>query len=66
VAAVEERAAVDGDKLMGFVLRAVDEIGATLNTALVVMGDRLGFYRALADAGPLSGLARPSVTSASG
>jgi SAM-dependent methyltransferase len=39
---------------MGFVLRAVDEIGATLNTALVVMGDRLGFYRALAGAGPLT------------
>ena len=28
MAAVEERAAVDGDKLMGFVFRAVDEIGA--------------------------------------
>jgi hypothetical protein len=28
------------DKLMGFVFRAVDEVGATLNTALVVMGVR--------------------------
>jgi 2-polyprenyl-3-methyl-5-hydroxy-6-metoxy-1,4-benzoquinol methylase len=45
---------IDGDKLMQFVFRAVDEVGATLNTALVVMGDRLGFYRALAGAGPLS------------
>jgi hypothetical protein len=54
MAAVEQQAAVDGDKLMGFVFRAVDEIGATLNTALVVMGDRLGFYRALAGAGPLT------------
>ncbi len=45
---------VDGDKLMQFVFRAVDEVGATLNTALVVMGDRLGLYRALAEAGPLS------------
>ncbi len=45
---------VDGDKLMQFVFRAVDEVGATLNTALVVMGDRLGLYRALAGAGPLS------------
>jgi SAM-dependent methyltransferase len=41
---------VDGDRLMAFVFRAVGEIGATLNTALVVMGDRLGFYRALAGA----------------
>jgi SAM-dependent methyltransferase len=51
---IEERPAVDGDKLMGFVFRAVGEVGATLNTALVVMGDRLGFYRALADVGPLT------------
>jgi hypothetical protein len=42
------------DKLMGFVFKAVDEVGATLNTALVVMGDRLGLYRALAGAGPLT------------
>ncbi len=46
--------AIDQDKLMGFVFRAVDEVGATLNTALVVMGERLGLYRALADAGPLT------------
>jgi 2-polyprenyl-3-methyl-5-hydroxy-6-metoxy-1,4-benzoquinol methylase len=45
---------LDEDKLMGFVFRAVDEVGATLNTALVVMGDRLGLYRALAGAGPLT------------
>ena len=43
---------VDGDKLMAFVFRAVDEVGATLNAALVVMGDKLGLYRALADGGP--------------
>jgi 2-polyprenyl-3-methyl-5-hydroxy-6-metoxy-1,4-benzoquinol methylase len=45
---------VDGDKLMQFVFRAVDEVGATLNSALVVMGDRLGLYRALAGTGGLS------------
>ena len=43
---------VDPDKVMSFVFRAVDEIGATLNTALVVMGDKLGYYRAMADLGP--------------
>jgi SAM-dependent methyltransferase len=48
----EEPVTVDPDKVMAFVFRAVDEIGATLNCALVVMGDRLGYYRALADAGP--------------
>ena len=44
---------IDGDRLMSFVFRAVDEVGATLNAALVVLGDRLGWYRALA-AGPLT------------
>jgi SAM-dependent methyltransferase len=47
-------AQVDPEKLMGFVGRAVDEVGASLNTALVVMGDKLGLYRAMAGAGPLS------------
>ncbi len=41
---------LDVDKLMSFVFRAVDEVGATLNAALVVMGDKLGYYRALAQA----------------
>jgi SAM-dependent methyltransferase len=45
---------VDMDKLMSFVFRAVDEVGATLNTALVVMGDKLGLYRALAAGGALT------------
>jgi SAM-dependent methyltransferase len=52
MATVEEQ--LDVDKLMQFVFRAVDEVGATLNTALVVMGDRLGLYRALNGAGPLT------------
>jgi SAM-dependent methyltransferase len=54
VTTTEQAVQIDGDKLMQFVFRAVDEVGATLNTALVVMGDRLGLYRAMAGAGPLS------------
>src|SRR3982750_2772559 len=49
-----EQQPVDVDKLMAFVFRAVDEVGATLNAALVVMGDKLGLYRAMAGAGPLT------------
>ena len=44
---------IDPDKLMAFVFRAVDEVGAALNAALVVMGDQLGYYRALAEHGPI-------------
>ena len=54
MSAVEQAVEVDGDKLMQFVFRAVDEVGATLNAALVVMGDRLGLYRGLAGAGGLT------------
>src|SRR5436309_139637 len=54
MATTDEAVAVDGDKLMQFVFRAVDEVGATLNAALVVMGDKLGLYRALAGAGPIT------------
>jgi 2-polyprenyl-3-methyl-5-hydroxy-6-metoxy-1,4-benzoquinol methylase len=50
----EQAPQIDEAKLMQFVFRAVDEVGATLNTALVVMGDKLGLYKALAGAGPLT------------
>jgi 2-polyprenyl-3-methyl-5-hydroxy-6-metoxy-1,4-benzoquinol methylase len=43
---------VDPERLMAFVFKAVEEVGAVLNGALVVMGDRLGYYRALAEFGP--------------
>jgi SAM-dependent methyltransferase len=52
MATIEQQ--LDVEKLQQFVFRAVDEVGATLNTALVVMGDKLGLYRALAGAGPLT------------
>ena len=51
MATVQEPVEVDGQKLEQFVFRAVEEVGATLNSALVVMGDKLGLYRALAGAG---------------
>lgn len=47
----EPAAEVDPDKVMQFVFRAVDEAGATLNAALVVLGDKLGYYRVLAAEG---------------
>src|SRR5207342_2233654 len=52
--ATVEQTPLDMEKLEAFVFRAVDEVGSTLNTALVVMGDRLGLYKALAGAGPLT------------
>jgi 2-polyprenyl-3-methyl-5-hydroxy-6-metoxy-1,4-benzoquinol methylase len=54
VSTIEQPVELDGEKLMQFVFRAVDEVGATLNSALVVWGDKLGLYRALAGSGGLS------------
>jgi SAM-dependent methyltransferase len=54
VSTIEQAVEIDGDKLHQFVLRAVGEVGATLNAALVVMGDKLGLYRALAAGGAMS------------
>jgi len=47
-------AEIDMARLEAFVGRAIGEVGAALNCALVVMGDKLGYYRALAERGPLT------------
>jgi ubiquinone/menaquinone biosynthesis C-methylase UbiE len=41
--------AIDEDKLTGFLHRFVDDLGATVAAGNVVVGDRLGLYRALAE-----------------
>lgn len=45
---------VDEQKLGAFVGQVVTECAAALSVSLVVIGDRLGLYRALAESGPLS------------
>ncbi len=45
---------IDEGKLERFIGSVVGDLGATLNTALIRIGDKLGLYRAMADAGPLS------------
>jgi 2-polyprenyl-3-methyl-5-hydroxy-6-metoxy-1,4-benzoquinol methylase len=44
--------ALDMDKLNAFLGRAVVDFGATTNSALVRIGDRLGLYKGLASGGP--------------
>jgi SAM-dependent methyltransferase len=41
-------------KAQAFLGKVVDDWGATVGSALVVIGDKLGLYDALADAGPLT------------
>ena len=45
---------MDEEKLQQFVGKALGEMGAGMNVALVVIGDKLGLYQAMAGAGPLT------------
>ena len=45
---------IDQGKLDKFLGQAVGEMGAAMNAALVLVGDKLGLYKAMAGAGPLT------------
>ena len=44
--------AADPDKLQAFVGKMAGDMGAAMSASLVVLGDRLGLYKAMARAGP--------------
>ena len=46
----------DPDKLQAFMGKMVGDMSAAISGALVVLGDKLGLYRALAEIGPASSL----------
>ena len=45
---------IDQAKLERFMGQAVGELGAAMNAALVILGERLGLYKAMAGAGPMT------------
>ena len=45
---------LDQIKLHEFVMKAVGEMGAAMNAALIVIGDKLGLYKAMSGAGPMT------------
>jgi SAM-dependent methyltransferase len=49
-----QTAAINEDKLNAFMGQVVGELGATVNAGLIVIGDRLGLYKAMAQAGPIT------------
>ena len=49
-----QQVALDEAKVQAFLGKAVTDCGATLSSALVVIGDRLGLYKAMRGAGPLT------------
>src|ERR1700686_5253180 len=55
-------AALDTEKLNAFAGKAIGDIAAAASAALVIIGDRLGLYRALAESGPLTSAALATKT----
>jgi SAM-dependent methyltransferase len=45
---------IDQTKLEKFMGQALGELGAGMNAALVIIGDKLGLYKAMAGAGPMT------------
>ncbi|HZT08374.1 MAG TPA: class I SAM-dependent methyltransferase [Chloroflexota bacterium] len=55
-------ASIDQGKLQQLLGQAVNDLGALLSGTLVVVGDKLGLYRALKDLGPLTSAALAEAT----
>ncbi len=49
-----QTAIIDENKLNAFLGQLVGELGATVNAGLIVLGDRLGLYKAMAQSGPIT------------
>jgi len=45
---------IDESKLNAFLGQAISEMGAAMNAALIILGDKLGLYKSMAGAGPLT------------
>jgi len=54
MAATLQTPAFDEAKLNAFMGRAVQDMGAALHASLVIIGDKLGLYKAMAGAGPMT------------
>ena len=49
-----ESRAIDGEKLNALLGQAVQDMGAALHAPLIVIGDKLGLYRAMGDGQPVT------------
>jgi SAM-dependent methyltransferase len=45
---------VDNDRLNSFMGKLIGDVGAAMNASLLLIGDRLGLYKALAEKGPMN------------
>ncbi|MDT3378972.1 class I SAM-dependent methyltransferase [Labrys neptuniae] len=49
-----QNATIDPDKLNAFMGKMLSDVGAAMNASLLLIGDKLGLYKALAEAGPMT------------
>src|SRR6184192_3684965 len=49
-----QTAIIDENKLNAFLGQLIGELGATVNAGLIVLGDRLGLYKAMAQSVPIT------------
>jgi SAM-dependent methyltransferase len=56
---------MDEEKMMAFVGQTVGDVGAMLGGAMVVIGDKLGLYRAMRGAGPMTSAELAAATNTS-
>ena len=54
MASTVQTPALDESKLNDFMGRAVQDMGAAMHASLVIVGDKLGLYKAMAGAGPMT------------
>lgn len=45
---------IDEEKLMDFMHKAIDDLGATVSASLVVVSEKLGLYKAMAGSGQIT------------
>ncbi|MBR0970560.1 MULTISPECIES: class I SAM-dependent methyltransferase [Bradyrhizobium] len=53
---------VNSDRLNAFMGKMITEVGAAMNASLLLLGDKLGLYRALAGKGPMNSAELASAT----
>jgi SAM-dependent methyltransferase len=56
---------IDMDKLHAFMGRAVGDMGAAMHAVLILLGDRLGLYKGMADSAPITPAALAAKTGTS-
>ena len=54
MSATGQAQSINEDKMNAFLGKVVGDFGASLSSALVYIGQKLGLYKAMSDAGPLT------------